>query len=405
MTATSSILTSKVRLGLLLVVLVAFLSFLAVISLLFYICYKSLRTPPQGVEKWKFIRSHVDYYFLSLLISDLIMAWGSVMSAAWVITSNDTVPRGAYCTAQGAIKQIGNVGTALATLVIAVNTFSVLVLRWHPSGDEWRIPLAVISIIWLFLLCISSIPGSTLDHYYGPSVYWCWIEARWYGQRLGLEYALYWLTAVVNICLYVPLFLCLRGNLKVGKDISSESMGKFRVKWQWLPSNNANQAGTHSGESKLHRKVAKQMLAYPIAYLFLITPISVTRWMDFSGDSVPYQATCFAAAVFSASGLVNTTLYLITRGIRSEGEQRDDSGGRSYGMGMVTEGNLNEEPSVGTASGGPLRRTRKDHVASQATFTTTDSAYFSGGLSPAAFLSPGGSRTHSSSSPLPDDRV
>ncbi|KAG8906591.1 hypothetical protein FRB99_006546 [Tulasnella sp. 403] len=425
-------LTPKVRLGLLFVVLVAVQSFLAVSSLLLYICYNALRnrywsrTP--GVEKWYFFRSHVDYYFLSLLISDLIMSTGSMMTAAWVITANGNVPRGAYCSAQGAIKQVGNVGTALATLVIAVHTFSVLVLRWRPS-DDLRLPLAVIAIIWLFLLCISAIPGNILDHYYGPSTYWCWIEAHWFGQRLGLEYALYWLTAFVNICLYVPLFLCLRGNLKVGDDaVTPDSRARFRVQWQWLTHSRENLTWRDPEEKNLQRRVARQMLSYPIAYLFIILPISVTRWMGFQGKSVPYQATCFAAAIFSSSGLVNTTLYLITRpkllrtlcGRRfdqnsqhvpneaagaprrveipyADGDHRNDVGGRSWGLGMVTEKDdeLEEESNVDTMGESPLRKTRRDMVVSGATFTSADS--YSAGLSPPAFLSPGGSRSPSSS--------
>ncbi|KAG8894459.1 hypothetical protein FRB99_001252 [Tulasnella sp. 403] len=456
MSEAPALLTPQVRLGLKFIVLVAFLSFLAVSSLLLYIYYKSLRTPPQGVEPWKFIRSYGDYYFLSLLFSNLIMAMGSIMNIAWVITANDTVPRGAYCTARGAMKQIGSVGTALVIFVIIFYPITAFDVGWRPRGGL-RLPFAVIAIIWLVVLLTSAIPGSVLDHYYGPSLYWCWIEAQWYGQRLGLAYALYWLVAAVVIYLYSPFFLGFCSGLRPLRDKNNERKGGPIATWKWVMFGNPKQPGQVS----LQGRLARMMVVYPIAYLVLVTPITVIRWVDFSGKSVPYQARFFADAMFASSGLVDVTLYLVTRGIsanrgttegdtqhsglgerpalgrriedrRMEERRRDevvntgtladssaapsssggpwprtrrDSGGRPYGLGMVTEGNLNDEPSDGTMSEGPLRRTRRDHVASQATFTT-DAENISGGLmSPAAFLSPGGSRTHSSSSPPPDDRV
>ncbi|KAG8898531.1 hypothetical protein FRB99_007381 [Tulasnella sp. 403] len=329
------------------------------------------------------------------------MAMGSIMNVAWVITADTTVPRGAYCTAQGVIKQIGGISTALAILVIAIYTFLLLVMRWHPRGGL-RLTFAVIALIWLILLLTSAIPGSVLDHYYGPSLYWCWIEPRWDGERLGLAYALYWLAAVVVICLYLLLFLSLRGNLKVGWDINPENMGKFSVQWQWTTSGNAGQP---EPILSLHWWRAREMVVYLIAYLVLITPITVIRWVDFSGKSVPYQARFFADAVFASSGLVNVTLYLVIRGIsagrgptggdtqrnprlgedglgtedrRAEKTRRDqvvnaatladsfagpsssavpwsrtrrDPSGRSYGLGMVSAGSLSEEPNDANISG------------------------------------------------------
>ncbi|KAG8961758.1 hypothetical protein FRC03_004991 [Tulasnella sp. 419] len=58
------------------------------------------------------------------------------------------------------------------------------------------------------------------------------------------------------------------------------------------------------------------MLIYPIAYIILILPITVIRWVEQTRDEtnpLPSEPTMFAGVIFSASGLVNVLLYVITR--------------------------------------------------------------------------------------------
>lgn len=49
------------------------------------------------------------------------------MNVRWV--SRRAVDAGSYCTAQGSVKNIGNVATALWILVIAIHVFNLLFLR------------------------------------------------------------------------------------------------------------------------------------------------------------------------------------------------------------------------------------------------------------------------------------
>jgi len=57
-------------------------------------------------------RNHLTLYVFSLFVSDFIQAIGGVMDAVWVDKGH--VQEGPYCTAQGAMKQAGDVGVALA---------------------------------------------------------------------------------------------------------------------------------------------------------------------------------------------------------------------------------------------------------------------------------------------------
>jgi len=50
-----------------------------------------------------------------------------------------------------------------------------------------------------------------------------------------------------------------------------------------------------------------------LAYTILILPIAASRFSSFAGDDVPFGVTVFTAAVFLLSGIVNVTLFTMTR--------------------------------------------------------------------------------------------
>ena len=54
--------------------------------------------------------------------------------------------------------------------------------------------------------------------------------------------------------------------------------------------------------------------SYPIAYSFVVLPLSVARWLQFSNHiHVPSAATFFGVSMFNLSGAVNVLLFLIVR--------------------------------------------------------------------------------------------
>ena len=58
-------------------------------------------------DKTLFVRTHIAIYFISLLISNLAQAIGGILNIPWIVENRVYV--GVVCTAQAAIKQIGNV--------------------------------------------------------------------------------------------------------------------------------------------------------------------------------------------------------------------------------------------------------------------------------------------------------
>jgi len=248
------------------------------------------------------VRTHVAAYFVSLLVSDLIQAIGSILNAHWI--SQRAVEVGSLCSAQGVLKQIADVSTAVWTMVIATHTFCLLFLELKSSRFTL---IATLISGWSGIAAVVIAGPAAMDTvhhgpFYGISGYWCWIGPHWNGSRVGLDYLFMFMAAFFSFLLYMAIFLRMRGNIIVeGRRIS------FRIKKAapWRGKQFESQALT----------IARQMLLYPVAYTILILPIAASRFSAFAGEDVPFGVTVFSAAVFLLSGIVNVTLFTMTRRI------------------------------------------------------------------------------------------
>lgn len=68
-------------------------------------------------DKTPFVRTHLAMCFFSLLLCNLFQAIGGIMSITWVIEHR--VFAGVICTAQAAIKQLGNVRPLLSFTLLS----------------------------------------------------------------------------------------------------------------------------------------------------------------------------------------------------------------------------------------------------------------------------------------------
>ncbi|KAF9270130.1 hypothetical protein L218DRAFT_952323 [Marasmius fiardii PR-910] len=289
-----------VRLGIVFIIQAASLSALAVFSLLASIIYSAL---PWAQRTWT-VSTHVHYYFVNLLVADLIQATGALLSIKWVVEGR--VTEGTLCVTQGILKQVGDVGVALTSLAIAVHTFLVLILRVQSRP---HIGLLVLTLIWLFIALVVGIPLAVHrnERYYGSTVYWCWITEPFPEERIALEYLWMWVAAFVNLTCYVAIAFVLKGIM-----IIEEGRIYFRRPpkghdWQVLTRLSGN------SEKSRGKSVALQMLFYPLIYIVTVFPIAVVRWMTFAGMQVPFAATAFSSFLFSLSGVFNVCLFAYTR--------------------------------------------------------------------------------------------
>ncbi|RDB30849.1 hypothetical protein Hypma_005911 [Hypsizygus marmoreus] len=250
--------------------------------------------------------------------------------SAQTVKTQVTVTEGTLCTAQGVFKQFGDVSVAFMSLTIAIQTFCVLVVRWHapPSSSKY-----IIGTVFLFIILMIGISVATRTHsekgaYYGNTGFWCWIGDQYKTEKIVFEYLWMWLAAFIMLIIYGIIALVMRGILVIGDESGNES--RWKLRWDWSGNRGVRdristddmEDDDEDEERRQARAIANLMLFYPAVYIFCVFPVGLVRWLVFSGNYVPRPATIFASIVFSLSGLLNTILYVLTRPelVRGSGE-------------------------------------------------------------------------------------
>ncbi|TEB19065.1 hypothetical protein FA13DRAFT_1744787 [Coprinellus micaceus] len=283
------------RLGMYLVLQSSCLSAAAVLILLGY-----------AFARWLKRRGKKDVYndasgsslFRNLMIADLIQAAGSLPIARWMRDGHITA--GPTCTAQAVLKQIGING------FIGLHTFSVLILGWRLHRHASKIGVLV---VWVFTALVVGIPNAVHRNkvYYGfdSGDYWCWITDDFKAARIMSEYVWVWSAAFIMAILYGIMVLHLMGFIKIEDD-----------GWHWGGRSRVRpDLTTEDDDVEIERNMAKNL-------------IFLSRWLQFSGTSVPFQFTLFANSLFAFSGLFNVILFFSTR--------KDFAVGASPGSAVVT---------------------------------------------------------------------
>ncbi|KAI0067791.1 Snf7-domain-containing protein [Artomyces pyxidatus] len=280
------------RLGLLFLVELSAVSAAAVSILLLYIAYSAITIRPGSIRTWK-AESPVHLYFLNQLVCDLVQAVGGLMNIKWIVDA--AVVEGDFCTAQGVVKQIGDVGTALSALSIATYTFTTLIFRWKPDTSIPRGVLVVLGI-WIFLALIIGINVAVNGtKFYGVSGHWCWITEEFHVQRTVVDFMWMWISAFSSLLAYIPLFLVLHGVIVVdGWRVHLVKKAEIR-------------------QIPFSSRFAYNMLFYPTVYIITVLPLSVVRYLTFAGHNIPFSALVVTDGLFLSSGLLNVLLYAFTR--------------------------------------------------------------------------------------------
>ncbi|KAJ7484277.1 hypothetical protein FB451DRAFT_1231959 [Mycena latifolia] len=280
------------------VLCLALAALLSLLSVSLYFMIPSLRLQNYG-------KTHINGYFRSLLLANALQAFGTVLDFKWAVEG--TVTPGHFCNAQGGIKQAGNITTALWTFLLAVHLFTLLVVRrpstnvgfWCTIVGGWAIVVIVVLIGPTLLETPAKGP------YFGPSGAWCWIAPNYIWEQIFLEYLLEYVSAGCCIVLYTFIVLRMRGNL-VCED------GKWMLRF--LPRAESWKLAIHQDiiDSAMLRAV-KKMVWYPIAYTWLILPITIVRILEFTGTPAPFGVIVVSDVIFNLTGFVNVILLVATR--------------------------------------------------------------------------------------------
>jgi len=285
--------------GVLVLTVISTISAIAVVGLLVSISISAWNTR-KSINPNMFVRSHACAYLVSMLLCDLCQAIGSIMSIQWYIKNE--VEFGSFCVAQGVIKHIADVGTAVWSLVIAGQAFWILFLRLPTR--KYLLYATLISG-WSIVGTMVIAGPAALDvalngPFFGISGHWCWISDHYTVARITLDYMILFLSALFSFILYSMIFLSIRGNL---------IRNGWRVRFNFKGGKDSNGGGADDAILG----IAKQMLWYPVTYTIIILPIAACRFAEWTGHEVSWDVTVFADSIFLLSGLINVVLFSTTR--------------------------------------------------------------------------------------------
>jgi len=331
---------------------------------------RNIRYPPP--ESWSLLRTHVDVYFLTLMIFDFIHGVFAVLDAKWI--HDGKVSCSTFCTVQGAGRNVGSTGIALTTLAIAIHTFLVIFFNWTPPRGP-LVPLLVVTVFCTFILCFVILESTRNNEFYEPTPFWCWIGSQFTSARIIGQYGWLWLAAFVSLILYIPLYFRLRGNILVDPE------RWWRIRFRKLSS----PIEVTKGElpplppSSDATAQALNMLMYPACYMILVLPLSLTRWIGYAlevqGKELPFALAIIGLAVYGLSGIVNVALFMLTRPNLLLFRQRQPA--RALGGGRW-RGQMGAESSVVRACPDWELRLRRLHldpaISAQRTVTVSDSS-------------------------------
>ncbi|KAJ8494363.1 hypothetical protein ONZ51_g2396 [Trametes cubensis] len=257
--------TASEATGVLVLALISCVSATAVVGLLLAIAVSAYNTR-HSTSRNLFVRSHVAAYFISMLICEVM---------------------------QSILKHLSDVGTAYWSLIIAMNTFWILFLRW-----KLRRFVLVGALVggWCAIGAIVSAGPAAIQKvergpFYAISGYWCWIQDEYPAERITLDYMIMFISALLSFSMYILVFLRLRGNVMLhGWRLS------FRFRNGPSDSAAPRSVDTHAVN------IAKGMLLYPLAYTILLLPIALARFAEWSGSTVPFAVTVVWCALWCTLG-------------------------------------------------------------------------------------------------------
>ncbi|EJD41553.1 hypothetical protein AURDEDRAFT_169448 [Auricularia subglabra TFB-10046 SS5] len=235
------ILSTGEQIGVMFTVASCCISLVAVLSVFARVVYKAILSRRRNGRRNHVLLTHLDIYLMSLLLSDALQAVGGIAGLQWI-----------------------HDGAA-----ITVHTFSVIVLGWTPPHNP-KIPIAVVAVCWAYrvvLLAVAKATESREASLFGPTPYWCWFSERYKYARIPMTYLWFWISTVLSIFLYVPVYLRVRGNLHV----------EGRYTWRLTPRRDDIPLRIDSRFNPVQQ--SRKMLLYPIVYTVLIVPMSVLRWI------------------------------------------------------------------------------------------------------------------------------
>lgn len=335
-----------------------FISTLALLSVAGRVLYLAIQRllssePLPTPRAFVFFGSQLGYYAACLLLANFINCIAGLLGLPWLL--NRGITEGSLCTTQAILMQFGNISTGYFTAAIAVHSFNSLVLRRRQSALMCTIYIAA---GWSIAGAISIAPEFAISpRPYG--VYWlsCAVKQDQPFLAFLLHLLPIFVASLISALLYSLVFLALRGTLRV----------KGGVKLQLNPEKRFYQKGEEY--QAFVASLAQTMLWFPVAYVVLLVPYSVTRLLMASQTilvNIPFPVIVVSYCFWFLLGAVNVfilykTFRILTPAIDGKLTSTKDvesfAATKNIQWSMVNPENVNPGPILAEKIGSPETET------------------------------------------------
>ncbi|EJD06731.1 uncharacterized protein FOMMEDRAFT_66167, partial [Fomitiporia mediterranea MF3/22] len=202
--------------------------------------------------------------------------------------------------------QIGDFAGAYFTAVIAMHTFSSLVL--HKRYSAWWVVFGV-ALGWGSAVALGTALSTISTSKHGPFFnqvgMWCAISSGYTVEQFVAYYLPIVISAFVTSALYAIIYLCLRGTLVIGDGIKL-NLSPENVQG-WVARLNGREEYRH-----FLGAIIRSLLWFPFAFVVLFLPITIAGLMRISGIGNSDGLLALAGVAASLNGLANVLILVNT---------------------------------------------------------------------------------------------
>ncbi|EFW99437.1 hypothetical protein CMQ_7805 [Grosmannia clavigera kw1407] len=243
---------------------------------------------------FKQLRSFRHRLILGLAFSDFVMAINFLSSSAMNLNGRDIGlgKNKTFCSYNGFMTQVFVIQTDYWVLAIGICTY--LILSDHKIASVWAQDHVHIigSLPWIFSVLWAIIGLATAG--YGDIGAWCWFTSD--RVRLFANFIPRWLIIVIMLIMYARLYVVL---FRAHRFMSSSDEGGRRagttnnrrsdIEASDLGQQQAFDRRAQTSSTKRLKKLARLMIMYPMAYIFIWTlPTTIRIYQACTGKAAPF---------------------------------------------------------------------------------------------------------------------
>ncbi|KAL1729961.1 hypothetical protein EV714DRAFT_273111 [Schizophyllum commune] len=281
----------------------AVISTLALVSVAVRIAWlatrRFLRKDPTLPKEYAFFRTQLGIYAVCLLVANMCNCMSGLMGIKYTVDSG--IDDNSYCQAQAVMMQLGNCATAYFTVAIAFHSFASLGLRVRHSAVIGTVTITAGWVGSVLLVTLPTLAPRDAGPLYGISGLSCAVRDVYPTQQFEFHILPIFIASVLSAILYSLIFLVLRGTLKIRDGISLNFNPAARYDMT-----------ENQGYHQFVVSIAHSLVWYPIVYIILMLPYSITLLLAISGFAVPLAVMIVAFGLYFMISVANVLLLYNT---------------------------------------------------------------------------------------------